>query len=219
MSTRTAWIWAGVLVISAALFWKAWDAVTELGTTVRADRSLVDFVVDHRSAWLTDVARAWTLLGSAWVVAPVVTIAVVVLVTRHRLPAAVVVAASSVGSALAVTTVKASVARPRPPVGGHLVSALGTAFPSGHAAQSVACYSALTWAVTTQVASRSTRIMAWTGATLIALGVGWSRVYLGVHWPSDVLGGWTLAAGWLAALVLADLFRSTRRDGEARGVA
>lgn len=214
---RAAWIWAGVLVVSAVLFFKAWDAVSELGTTVRADRSLVDFIVSHRSGWLTGFARAWTLLGSAWIVAPVVTVAAVALALRRRLPAAIVVAASSAGCAIAVAIVKTSVARPRPSISGRLVSATGAAFPSGHSAQSVACYAALAWAVTTRIEARSTRILVWSGTVLVALGVGWSRIYLGVHWPSDVLGGWSLAAGWLATLVLVDLFHRARRDGEVRG--
>ena len=215
--SRAAWIWIGVLAFSAALFLNALDAVSELGTTVRADRSLVDFVVAHRSGWLTGVARAWTLLGSAWIVAPVVTLAFVALAARRRLSAAVVVAVSSAGCALAVTIVKTAVARPRPPTSTRLVDALGAAFPSGHSAQSVACYAAVAWAVTTEADSRPVRIIAWTGAMIVALGVGWSRVYLGVHWPSDVLGGWALAAGWLATLVLVDFFRRARRDGEVGG--
>jgi undecaprenyl-diphosphatase len=196
-------IWAVVFVVSATLFLQALDAVSEAGTTVRADRSLFDVAVDHRSGWLTAVARGWTLLGSGWIVAPVVTAAAVALVARRRLPAAVVVAASSAGCAIAVAIVKASVSRPRPPVSGRLVDAAGAAFPSGHAAQSVACYTALAWAVTSEIGTRTIRIMVWSGAALIALGVGWSRVYLGVHWPSDVLGGWTLASAWLAVLVIA----------------
>jgi undecaprenyl-diphosphatase len=216
MRTRAAWIWAGVLVVSAAIFFKAWDAVSEMGTTVRVDQSLVDFTVAQRNDWLTGFARAWTLLGSAWIVAPVVTVAAVALALQRRLPAAIVVVASSAGCAIAVGAVKASVARPRPPISGRLVNAVGAAFPSGHSAQSVACYAALAWAVTTRIELRSTRTLVWSGAALVALGVGWSRIYLGVHWPSDVLGGWSLAAGWLAALVLVELCCRDRRDREVR---
>ncbi len=206
-----------MLAVSAAVFFTTWDAVSELGTTVRTDRSLVDFIVAHRSGWLTDLAQAWTRLGSAWIVAPVVTFAAVTLALRRRLPAAIVVVASSAGCAIAVAIMKTSVARPRPPISGRLVSATGAAFPSGHSAQSVACYAALAWAVTTRIESRSTRILVWSGTAVIALGVGWSRVYLGVHWPSDVLGGWSLAAGWLSILVLVDLFGRTWRARDERG--
>ncbi len=210
-SSGAAWIWVGVLASSALLFLQALDAVSERGTTVRADRSIVDFVAAHRIGWITGIARAWTLLGSAWIVAPVVAVAFGVLAARRRLPAAIVVVASSAGCALAVTFVKMAVARPRPPTNVRLVDAVGAAFPSGHAAQSVACYAALAWAVTAEVESRKVRITTWTGAVIVALGVGWSRVYLGVHWPSDVLGGWALAAGWLATLVLVDTLRRARR--------
>ena len=216
MSARATWIWVGVLVASVAVFAKCWDAVSELGTTVHADRSIVDFVEAHRTGWLTGLARAWTLMGSAWIVVPVVTVAVVALVARRRLSAALLIATSSAGCAIAVALLKPWVARPRPPVSGRLAAALGAAFPSGHAAQSVACYAALAWIVTTQVRSRSTRIVVWSVAVVIALGVGWSRVFLGVHWPSDVVAGWALATTWLAILVLAELLASVSARSWAR---
>ncbi len=207
--TRALWIAAAALAVSAIVFLMALGSVTELGTTVRSDHSLFDFVITHRSAWITHIARFFTALGSGWVVAPVTTFAVIVLAFRGRLAIAGVLAASTIGTALSVSLVKALVDRSRPPIGDHLVNAIGAAFPSGHAAQSVACYAALAWVVTGLTRSRSIRAGAWSIAAVIALGVGWSRVYLGVHWPSDVVGGWSLAGAWLALLVLVHIVTTT----------
>ena len=73
------------LTVSAIVFLKSLDSVTELGTTLRADRSLLDVVITHRSTWLTDIARLCTSLGSAWIVAPVTTVAVLILTARRRI--------------------------------------------------------------------------------------------------------------------------------------
>ncbi|SEN88479.1 phosphatase PAP2 family protein [Actinacidiphila rubida] len=87
--------------------------------------------------------------------------------------------------------------RPRPPVARWATSAAGFSFPSGHSFTSAVCAGLLVVAV-------ARRRPSWTPITsatavLYAVAVGLSRVYLGVHWPLDVLGSWLLAAGWLAA--------------------
>ncbi len=111
------------------------------------------------------------------------------------------IALSSAGAAVLVAVAKHLVGRARPPVVEHLVTAHGLAFPSGHAAQSVACYGAVAWLAWELGGTRRVRAVAAIAAATLALAVGFSRVYLGVHWPSDVLSGWLLGIGWLAALV------------------
>jgi undecaprenyl-diphosphatase len=81
------------------------------------------------------------------------------------------------------------------------VTAHGLAFPSGHSAQAVALYGALAWLAWELGRPRRTRIWACCAAAGIAFAVGLTRVYLGVHWPTDVVGGWLLGIGWLALLI------------------
>ncbi|MFC5664265.1 phosphatase PAP2 family protein [Kitasatospora misakiensis] len=88
-------------------------------------------------------------------------------------------------------------ARPRPPGVDRAVAASDFAFPSGHAFTSAVCAGLLALAVA-RAYPRAARA-ATAGALLFTGAIGLSRVYLGVHWPLDVLGGWLLAAGWLAA--------------------
>ena len=200
-----------VSVASVIGFVLAWDSVSEHGSTLRVDRWLVDLAVRHRNGSATGVARVLTQLGSAWVVAPVVVLACTLLVVRRRFLLAGLIVASTAVTATAVMVVKDLVARPRPPVAEHLVEVVGKAFPSGHAAQSVACYAALAWVATRMTTSRVKRIVSWCVALVIALGIGWSRVYLAVHWPSDVVGGWALAGAVLAALIFTDVISAERK--------
>ena len=98
---------------------------------------------------------------------------------------------------------KLLVGRARPQVGGMLVLVDSSSFPSAHSAQAVATYGALAYLAGRAAPRWGQRVAAWTAATLIVLLVGFSRLYLGVHWLSDVLGGFALGAGWLAVVITA----------------
>jgi len=200
---RTKWwlvVAYGVTLSAAGMVFKLADAVHESDAVVRSDTRIMRYVIDHRSSQLSSVARVITQLGSGWIVAPIVVIGVAALLVKRQPRGALVLALSSIGCALLVEAAKQLVGRPRPPAATRLVTAHGLAFPSGHAAQSVACYGALAWLAWELGGSRRIRVIASVSAALIAI-VGSSRVYLGVHWPSDVLSGWLLAGGWLAALI------------------
>jgi undecaprenyl-diphosphatase len=86
------------------------------------------------------------------------------------------------------------IARVRPDIEPHLVIVKTSSFPSGHATSSMIFYLALALALTAR--TRWNRIAA-TGATLLSLLIGTSRVMLGVHWPSDVIGGWAFGMLWV----------------------
>jgi len=181
---------------------KLLDDVLGGDDTARVDPQITSWFVAHRTASVSDAARWVTHLGDPLVVVSMVVSAVLVLVRleRHRL--AVFVAMSSVGAAIATGVAKSVVGRARPPRAIWEVAAAGAAFPSGHATQSIACYGAIAVAAIVVVPSVRARKAVLAIATLVALSVGVSRVYLGVHWTSDVLCGWAVAALWLATLVL-----------------
>ena len=86
--------------------------------------------------------------------------------------------------------------RPRPPMHLWLTSASSSAFPSGHATQSLSTFAAL--ALVSAAVAPIARRPGLALAAVVAAGVGWSRVYLGVHWATDVLAGWLAAACWVA---------------------
>lgn len=164
------------------------------------DSRITTWFVHHRSDTRTALFRTVTHLADPLVITAVVAVVALMLVFRGQRRAASLLIVSSVGTALLVRVAKMAIGRARPS-GDRLASAAGAAFPSGHAAQSVACYVALAIVVVWLGRSRSAAVVAIVAAASICVFVGLSRVYLGVHWASDVIAGWSLGAAWLAGTV------------------
>lgn len=177
------------------------DDVMERNGIVGADPVIYHFVLRNRTSTLNDIFRFTTHLGGIGVVAPLGLLVVTLLVwRRHRILAFGVIAATG-GSALVIAILKLLVDRSRPALITQLVVAHGTAFPSGHSAESIACYGMLAWIVFQLTSSRAVRVVVGAVAAFLAVAVGLSRIYLGVHWASDVLSGWFVGIAWLAAAI------------------
>lgn len=163
------------------------------------DSSITSWVVAHRTGGLTTVARVLSTIGSQTVLVPVSAIVLVLLLRRrHLAPAGLLVACW--GGALALYSLtKLFVHRQRPPSDMWLIKVVGTSFPSGHATQSLATFVAL-GLVSVFLLPRG-RLGAVVVAIVLAAGVGWSRVYLGVHWTTDVAAGWVFAGVWVAVVL------------------
>lgn len=117
------------------------------------------------------------------------------LVQRKRMTAVLVTAATLSGSAL-VSWAKLHVGRSRPDIVPHLVDVSSLSFPSGHAANSAVVYLTLAAVASQEVEQRRVRAYLLAMALLLVGLIGTSRVYLGVHWPSDVLAGWSFGGLW-----------------------
>lgn len=145
------------------------------------------------------VARATTFLASGRAtLAAALAVALLALATRSRRVAAVVLA-SWVASVAGAQLLKALAGRARPSFPYTVAALPSPAFPSGHAMNAVAV-----WGLVAIVAARrfpAARGPALAAALVLAVAAGLSRVYLGVHWPTDVVGGWAAGAGILALLV------------------
>jgi undecaprenyl-diphosphatase len=179
----------------------------------RNDPRVLSFMVSHRTPWLTVLARTLTWLGSGFLLWPVVIIAGLGLWRwRHRWLPAILPALALAGAAAWSLLIKALVGRPRPPAGYWLSHVDGWSFPSQHATQALATWGMLALMVAAGRPRRARALLV-TGAALIAIVVGLTRLYLAAHWLTDVLGGWALAGVWDSLLIISYLL--TRRAATA----
>jgi undecaprenyl-diphosphatase len=186
---------------------------------VLVDAPVTRFLVDHREHWLTTLMQIITTLGSARVLVPLALIVGVTWWLRSRsLRPLVVLVGAYAGAAALSDAVKALVDRPRPPLATMIGQFGGSAFPSGHAAQSIAVYGVLAALLAGSGPSWTTKLVAWSSALLLAGIIGVSRVYLGAHWLTDVLAGWALGSLWLFALVTALRTRDRMRGASGEGI-
>lgn len=147
-------------------------------------------------AWVEAAFRDITALGGRSVLTAVTLAALGYLLLAGRRTTAALVAFAVLGGTLLSTLLKAGFARPRPDLVAHLVEVSSQSFPSGHAMMSTVTWLTLgTLLATAQPTRRLKAYVLGTGIA-IALLVGVSRVYLGVHWPTDVLAGWCIGTAW-----------------------
>ena len=183
-----------------------------LGALVRATTQTVDLsavrdLAADRTPFLTTAARALSVIGSGYVMLPLALLCSVVLYAFRRAAAGASVGLSVVGTVVISNTDKVLVGRPRPPIH-HLVHVSSASFPSGHTSQTTAVCLGL---LLVFLASRRRRLATAVSACLAALviaAVAFSRVYLGVHYPTDVAAGGLLAGAWTGAVAWV-LLRST----------
>jgi membrane protein DedA with SNARE-associated domain/membrane-associated phospholipid phosphatase len=179
------------------------------------DRAAFDLAGHLRAAWVTDVAKIVTALGSAAVELPLAALAALLLAARRRWAEASVLVAAVAIIYIGVAELKDATARPRP--SNSLISAEGSAFPSGHAAHAVIFpWLALTLTVRLRPGMAGGTALLVLGIAMAAL-VGLSRVYLRVHYLSDVNAGWALgvaafAACGAVALIVTYLRQNASRD-------
>lgn len=175
------------------------------GETLALDRQLLGALrsLDGGTGWFGTAMRDATALGSATVLTLVTLLAAGFLLSSRK-PAAAAFLAFAIGlGALLAGLLKLAFARPRPEFVAHLVDASGASFPSGHAMNSAVVYLTLGALLARAERRRLVRLYLIGAAILLAVLVGVSRVYLGVHWPSDVVAGWCVGAAWALGCALA----------------
>ena len=146
--------------------------------------------------WLQGAMRDITSLGSGSVLVLIVTAVIVYLLLIRRPATALFIFVAVAGGQVLSSLLKAGIDRPRPELVSHLVNETTLSFPSGHAMLSAVTYLTLGALAARFLPGRTTKIYVLSLAVLTTLLVGTSRVYLGVHWPSDVLAGWCAGFVW-----------------------
>src|SRR5437763_12752468 len=161
--------------------------------TNSADLDAVRDLAGDRTRALTSIAEVLSVLGRTVVIIPLALVAAAVLARFHSRTDAVFLILSVAGALIIFNADKVLVERPRPPLH-HLQAASNWSFPSGHATTSSAFYLAL--ALVLPAATLRSRLLAVTAATVLVAGIAFSRVYLAVHYPTDVAGGIVLGTAW-----------------------
>lgn len=211
---RLRWIWrldvrmlVIFLVAVAALagFLKIASEVAE-GDTLAIDRwvllnlrSAGDIADPIGPAWLHQAMVDLTALGGGPVLALVTLFATGYLLAKNKASLAVFVAVAITAGATLNAALKYGFVRARPDVVPHLVDVSSASFPSGHAMNSAMVYLTLGALLMSAEPSWRVRIFLMSAVILLTLIVGFTRMYLGVHWPTDVLAGWSVGAVWAIA--------------------
>lgn len=162
--------------------------------------------------WLEEAARNLTALGSYSVLGFVIGAAAVYLVMIRRGGAALWLLASVIGGATLSTLLKVGFDRPRPDIVGHAVRVFTRSFPSGHAALSAVAYLTLFALLAGAATSRGLKLYFLTVALFLTVAIGLTRIYLGVHNPTDVLAGWCFGAAWAILCCLGWFWIESRRN-------
>jgi undecaprenyl-diphosphatase len=177
--------------------------------TVRFDMAIRGRIHALASPGLTTAMVALSFLGREGIIAGSVVSLIVFWRKRWR-RAAIWLAVTMLGGQVLETVLKLAFHRPRPaPFFGPLPYSYS--FPSGHALSSFCFYGIMAGLLTARLRSRNWRILLWALAAALVASIGVSRIYLGVHYPGDVLAGYLAAAVWVSAMLVLDRFRTRRR--------
>lgn len=194
----------GVVIafIAGAAFVQIADEVME-GTTQAFDENVLLALESLRTEALDVVALEITALGGFATMSLIVLVAVAFLwASRHRYSAYLLMSAVA-GGALLNMLMKRFFDRPRPVVVDAIADVHTTSFPSGHSMTSFIAFAAVGYLVGRLAPESKLRWITWSFAGVLILAVGVSRMYLGVHYPSDVAAGFVAGLTWLAAVVAA----------------
>jgi membrane protein DedA with SNARE-associated domain/membrane-associated phospholipid phosphatase len=183
------------------------------------DAPVQRFFVAHREAWLTPLMRGATNLGNAAVLIGLILVVGLVWWARARTWRPLgLLAGAYLGAWVLSDTVKDLTRRARPPAAQAIGHWTGYAFPSGHTSKAAAVYGMLAALLAAATPRWGRKVSVWTAAVLLAGLVGLSRLYLGAHWLTDVLGALTLGAAWLFVLLTAtrtvDALRAAPSDAQ-----
>jgi undecaprenyl-diphosphatase len=173
-----------------------------------AFRSPADTSDPLGATWVEELARDVTGLGSVVTLALLTVACAGFLLLQRKRHLAVYLLLAVTSGTIGSSLLKWGFARPRPDLVAHGHTVYTSSFPSGHSMMSALVFLTLGVLLATAQSKRVMQVYILSIAVLVMVAVGISRVYLGVHWPTDVLAGWAAGSGWaLLCWVIADLLR------------
>ena len=194
------WLAAG-LAFSAFVIWAFFELTDEVleGDSRAFDKAVLLWIHDNVPDWLDEPMRLVTALGYFYIVVPLLVVAIFVFYRRGWWLSAVLLAVSTGGSIVLTTVLKGVFQRARPELFDSGYQASFYSFPSGHATVAVGFYGMLTVILAYRLSGLARWAVAVSGI-LVVLLIGLSRLYLGVHYPTDVLAGYLSALLWLVCV-------------------
>jgi undecaprenyl-diphosphatase len=211
---RTSWIerrTLSAIILAASLlfaFFTLANAVTQ-GSMHTFDEWLIialrrpgDLADPIGPKWLEEMMRDFTALGSTGVLTLMALVITGFLAMTRKGYAALFVLGSVAGGVLISQATKWAYARPRPDLVPHGTEVFTASFPSGHSMMAAVVYLTLGALLARTQSGRRVKTYVLAVAVLLTVLVGASRVYLGVHWPTDVLAGWALGGMWALICLL-----------------
>jgi len=200
--TVAAVVWLAVgLAVSAFVVWGFAEITEEVieGESRAFDRAVLLWIGANVPAWLDGPMRAVTALGYYYAVLPLLTVASLAFLYKGWRLSAVLLVVSTAGGAFLTTVLKSVFRRARPEILDSGYTAGFFSFPSGHATVAVGFYGALTLVLAYHLRGPARWATVALGTVLVLL-IGFSRLYLGVHYPTDVLAGFLAAPLWLVSV-------------------
>ena len=209
----------GLTAAISVLVFLAWltDEVLE-GSTRAFDEAIRAAVHQTASPTLTTLMRGISFLGSTQFLFAATTVVVVLFIVRRWKREAILLAITMLGASLLNTTLKLAFKRVRPEPFFNLATPKSFSFPSGHSLASFCFFGALAVILNARVRNRGRRLAISITAAVLVLLIGLSRIYLGVHYPTDVIAGFTSALIWTGAVKFVEetLVRRKRRGKAGR---
>lgn len=206
-------IWAGLasllsLALAAAvgsLLLFAWIAEEMAeGDTRVFDNALRGWVHAHASEWLTPLMQGCSFFGSTMFLTLAALVVLFAFLRSGHKHSAVLFAVTMIGATVLNWVLKTSFGRERPIPFFDTPLPASYSFPSGHSLFALCFFGSLAWIWCAHHRERSSKLAIWIAAALVVLSVGLSRIYLGVHYPSDVVAGYLAAIVWISAVFEAD---------------
>ena len=191
------------LVVTAGLV-ELHDEILEASFR-QGDRAIQSWMHRLATPMLTQVMLGLSWIGSPYALVPAVALAAGLLWWRRMKDDAVLVIAAALGGVALNEVMKLYFKRLRPDVAWAFVHENSFSFPSGHSVLAMVMYGVIVYKAQNKLRSLWAKVALQVGALLMVVGIGVSRVYLGVHYPSDVAAGYFVGAVWLAAVVVSDL--------------
>ena len=204
LETQALLIW--FLIASALWAFITLGAEIGEGDTGAFDRHLIGLLRTSGNggepigpAWFKDSMRDVTALGGFTYLTLMTIVVVLGLLFHRKRREGIIVATTAISAQTSIEILKFLYDRPRPGPVPPPIHAYTASFPSGHTTESTAIFLTVATVIASLEAKDNIKILAYTAATFVILAIGFSRVYLGMHWPTDVLGGWALGTAWALA--------------------